>query len=463
MKKYTKNTNRIKHIIFMLLTLFSALALSVNVAAADIGEYFTNPLFLAGIYILILMTLMFVAFIIVARKSRKASSDYEEKAAGSEADFSADSVKEESKKPEQERKSRFHMLSDIDDYMLREYKGTHFNDSIPLDKFCELFRNFAANKLNLYYDIGDIRSFISGMAVSHFILMQGMSGTGKTSLAYAFGQFVKNNSVIVPIQPMWKESSDMIGYYNEFTHRFNETNLLGALYKANYTDELYIIVLDEINISRVEYYFAEFLSLLELPNPEDRKIRIMSDKSDGDPRKLINGEIKIPTNVWFIGTANNDDSTFAISDKVYDRAMIVNLDKKAEIFDAPMANPMSISGDYFNRLAENASSEYSMTDRNRRRIAEFDRYLMKNFHIAFGNRIMRQMEKYVSVYIACGGKETDAIDDIVSKKILRKLESQNPVYVRNAIGGVYEFLDELFGKESMPRCREYLNRIEMSV
>ncbi|MBR2613954.1 MAG: AAA family ATPase, partial [Clostridia bacterium] len=177
----------------------------------------------------------------------------------------------------EESGSRFYMLDKTDREMAKR-EEPKYDDDTDLEQICEQFRNFAASRMGLYYDISDIRRFIAGMAVTHILIMQGMSGTGKTSLAYAFGEFMNNPSVIVPIQPMWKEKSDLVGYYNEFTKRFNETVLLQKMYEANYTDDIYITVLDEMNIARVEYYFAEFLSLLELPNPESRRIEVVSDE-----------------------------------------------------------------------------------------------------------------------------------------------------------------------------------------
>lgn len=372
------------------------------------------------------------------------------------------SEKETEKKDGEADGPRFPMLFAID----REMSGVRhdtYNNSLNLAGICDVFRNFSANRLKLYYSISDIRSFISGMATSHLILMQGMSGTGKTSLAYAFGQFIENNAVMVPVQPMWKESSDLMGYYNEFTNRFNETNMLCALYRAGYTRDIYIAVLDEMNIARVEYYFAEFLSMLEIPNPDERKIRILSDAKKDDPSKLVNGEVLVPENVWFIGTANNDDSTFAISDKVYDRAMVLNLDKRAEPFYAERTGSFRFSCDHFEKLVAEAVSKYALTDRNKRRIKQLDAYLKKNLHISFGNRIMKQLEKYVAVYIACGGREMDAIDDLMSKKVIRKLESQNPVFVKNALPELFDFMSELFDDDGLPKCREYMKKIEMSV
>ena len=160
--------------------------------------------------------------------------------------------------------SRFCMLSRIDANKAK-YREKGFHTDITLKKFCDDFRNYASNKLNLYYNISDIRAFIAGMAVSQILILQGMSGTGKTSLAHAMGSFLENTSTVIPVQPMWKERTDMLGYYNEFTKRFNETLLLEKMYEANYSEDIYVTVLDEMNIARVEYYFAEFLSLLNFP------------------------------------------------------------------------------------------------------------------------------------------------------------------------------------------------------
>ena len=366
------------------------------------------------------------------------------------------------KKPEKKPKSgtpRFYMLDKTDREMLSRER-IKFNGDASLSDICEQFRNFSASRLGLYYDIDDIRRFIAGLGVTHIVIMQGMSGTGKTSLAYAFGQFLDNPSVIVPIQPMWKERTDLVGYYNEFTKRFNETVLLQKMYEANYSEEMYVTVLDEMNIARVEYYFAEFLSLLELPNPESRYLDVVSDKWDNDPKLLKNGQLRLPDNMWFIGTANNDDSTFSISDKVYDRAMVMNLDRKSAYFEAPYTEGMKLSHARWKELMAAAQTEYGITDRNIRRIRKLDEYMISKFHITFGNRIMKQIRAYVSAFVACGGDELMAIDDIMAKKVMRKLESQNPVYVRKAADGLCAYLDDLFGQDKMPLCKEAIRRIE---
>jgi hypothetical protein len=358
----------------------------------------------------------------------------------------------------EESGSRFYMLDKTDREMAKR-EPPRYDDDVSLKQVCEQFRHFAASRMGLYYDISDIRRFISGMAVTHILIMQGMSGTGKTSLAYAFGEFLNNHSVIVPIQPMWKEKSDLVGYYNEFTKRFNETVLLQKMYEANYTDDIYITVLDEMNIARVEYYFAEFLSLLELPNPESRRIDVVSDEWRSDPKLLRNGQLKLPENMWFVGTANNDDSTFAISDKVYDRAMVMNLDRKSEVFDAPYTEGVRLSQSRWKELVAQAKEEYGLTSRSLRKIKKLDAYMIEKCNITFGNRIMKQIKEYVPVYVACGGEESAAIDDILSRKVMRKLESQNPIYVKKIAEEFCNYIDDVFGTDKMPLCKDAIRNI----
>ena len=361
-----------------------------------------------------------------------------------------------------EKRGRFCKLCHLDEIRATLQRPS-YDEHITLRQFCENFRNYAASRLKLYYDISDIRRFIAGMAVSKILILQGMSGTGKTSLAHAFGSFIDNTSTVIPVQPMWKERTDLIGYYNEFTRRFNETLLLEKMYEANYSKDIYITVMDEMNIARVEYYFAEFLSLLELPNEDERLLTVVSDVWEDDPAQLINGNVKLPPNMWFIGTANNDDSTFAISDKVYDRAMIMNLDMKAEPFIAPRTQKSVISAEQFNRLASQAMKEYEVTARNMKRIEELDKYLIKHFQITFGNRIMKQIKSYIPVFVACGGDELEALDDILAKKVLRKLEMQNPIYIKNEADGLCAFLDDLFGKDRMVLCKSFMTRLQRTI
>jgi hypothetical protein len=331
--------------------------------------------------------------------------------------------------------TRFNALLEID----KENEGLEpiVYEKIGFQELCEAFRSYAASELGLYYSKEDIRRFIAGLATSHIMILQGMSGTGKTSLAYAFGRFIENDSAIIPVQPMWKERTDLIGYYNEFTKKFNETPFLEEMYKANYKPDMHITILDEMNIARVEYYFAEFLSLLEIPDQESRYIDVVSSKFENDPKLLKNGQIKLPDNMWFIGTVNNDDSTFSISDKVYDRAMIMNLDKRATPFDAENPGTKKISAFDFIELSKEIDRAYTMSSELTDLLTKLDLYLQDNFYISFGNRINRQIHQYLASYIACGGDEMEALDDILAKKVFRKLGNGSQALVKKEIDNLF--------------------------
>ena len=356
---------------------------------------------------------------------------------------------------------RFQKLTNLDkEYPHKEHIQS--TEDLTLDYIARRFRSFASHIQGnpLYYSIDDIRRFIASMGVSKIMILQGMSGTGKTSLPVAWGKFTNVQTTVVPVQPMWKERSDLIGYYNEFTGKFNESMILEKLYEANKTDKMFLIVLDELNIARVEYYFAEFLSLLELPTVNERILEVTTSVSKKDPKELKNGKLILNDNVWFIGTANNDDSTFAISDKVYDRSMVLNLDYRSDPFlGEDDFEPISLSIETFKSLIEKAKREFSLTKRGRAHIKELDAYIQETFQITFGNRIRRQIEAYVPIYIACGGTENEALDDILAKKVLRKLESQNPVYVKSKSEELIGKLNEVFGEGNMPVCEAYIKKL----
>ena len=460
--KNMKKTRKLYVVLLVFIFLIGALAIYAGYTYAKSGEpvpFFgdlavrTDYLTMLTVFLIALPILLSVLVLTVLSRKKEESPSVSHEPI---VQTVPESAKKEEAAPVSER---FCMLSDIDRNS-GKYGRMFYEKGVTLESFCNDFRNYAANKLKLYYDIEDIRRFVAGLAVSKLVILQGMSGTGKTSLAHAFGSFTDNSSTVIPVQPMWKERTDLIGYYNEFTKRFNETLLLEKMYEANYSEDMYITVLDEMNIARVEYYFAEFLSLLELPNPDERYLDVVSDKWESDPKQFVGGRIKLPENMWFIGTANNDDSTFAISDKVYDRAMILNLDTKCERFSAPTTQRKPISAEQFRALADNAVKEYGVSKRNAQRLEEFDRYLIENFHITFGNRIMKQIRTYIPVYVACGGAELTALDDILAKKVIRKLETQNPIYLRNSAEKLLSFIDELFGADKMPLCKEYIHRLQ---
>ena len=339
------------------------------------------------------------------------------------------------------------------------FEMTVSDPGLTLRGMCEGFRQYAAGVKGLYYSPSDVASFLASLSASHTMILQGMSGTGKTSLPIAFGEFLGSPTVVVPVQPTWKERSDILGYFNEFTGRYSESEFLKALYEAGGGDSPRLIVLDEANIARVEYYFAEFLSLLELPERGKRRVSAAPSGMDGDPRRMRGGSMLLPPNVWFVMTANNDDSTFAFSDKVYDRASVIDLDRRAEPFEAAPRPGVRVGLPDLERLFDEACLRYGMTARDERRVARLDAFLRSAFGVSFGNRVYAQMRRYVPAYAACGLPPLEALDQLLARKVLRKLGSANPVLVRSRSGELLSLLAELFGEGGAPMCEASIRRI----
>lgn len=356
--------------------------------------------------------------------------------------------------------SRFFRLTQVDNFYKRTEMHPVFNNDITLEEFCEQFRLFTCSQLGLFYESKMIRHFIASFGAARIIILQGISGTGKTSLPYAFGKFVQKDTTVVSVQPAWRERTELYGYFNEFTKKYTETDFLRAIYEANYYRDPHIIILDEMNIARVEYYFAEMLSILEMPLESEWKIDVVTAMWDNDPCLIDGGKIQIPNNVWFVGTINNDDSTFAVADKVYDRAIPIDLDSRAESFVCDPTPPIQVSTDHLIAMFEEAKATYFVSDENMEKLENMNNYLIDHFRLAFGNRIMKQLKDYVPCYIACGGTEIEAIDFMVAKKVLRKFESLNLGFMKDELNQFSKYLDKTFGKGNMQICQEYIDYLK---
>ncbi len=372
------------------------------------------------------------------------------------------SVIEEDNKEETpltEGESRFYKCTLIDEKM-KDYVPKEYNYDITLSEICDMFRNFACSRMGLFYEIKIIRLFVAAFASTRLIILQGISGTGKTSLPYAFGKFIQNDTNIASVQPSWRDRTELYGYFNEFTKRFNETETLKRMYEATYTEDVFLTILDEMNIARIEYYFAEMLSILEMPSRSEWVIDLVPSGWPNDPKHIVNGRFRLPENMWYVGTANNDDSTFAISDKVYDRALPINIDTKGVYFEAPYTENLNLSYKHLERLFDVAKEKYKVSEENLKKIEVLDDYVIEHFRLAFGNRIVKQLRDFVPVYVACGGTEIDGIDYVLANKILRKFESLNLAFIRDEIEGLISYLSELFGKENMGESKAYLSRLQ---
>lgn len=357
--------------------------------------------------------------------------------------------------------SRFVKLIQVD----KDYAGKDTTiymeegDYISLPDLVTNFVNFACSQLKLFYTPRMISYFFAGMAASKVIILEGISGTGKTSLPYAMAKFFDNSAAMISVQPSWRDRAEIIGYLNEFTKRFNETDFLKALYEAIYRKDINFIVLDEMNLARIEYYFAEFLSIMEMPDSSEWKIDLVPDSKPSDPLKVVNGKINVPLNVWFVGTANKDDSTYTITDKVYDRAIALEFESKGEFFQAPETKPVHMSYSYLQELFDEAFYKYPVSEELLHKFSILDKFVQTNFKIAFGNRIMTQVHKFVPVYVATGGSEDDGIDYIFANKVLRKFESLNLAFLHEELNNLIAQIKKIFGKNSFEESIKFIQNL----
>lgn len=366
-----------------------------------------------------------------------------------------------SKADEAERNTviRFPKLQKVD-LKYESFEEPVYNMSISLEDFAEGFRRFASSQLHLYYTPEVIRRFVAGMSSSHILILEGISGTGKTSLPYAFSRYLDNPATIVSVQPSYRDRTELLGYFNEFSKKFNETEFLRALYEANYRKDPSFIVLDEMNLARIEYYFAEMLSVLEMPSVEEWVVDLVPTAWAGDPELMTEGKINVSPNTWFVGTANNDDSTFTITDKVYDRSIPIELNQRAEAFECELEPRCCVTCDHLRELFEKAKNDHPITEASLAKLIKMDHYLQTRFKLAFGNRIMKQMYDFIPVYVACGGTELGGLDYIIARKVLKKFESMNVMFVHDEIKNLLLYMEKIFGKDTMPDCFEYLTRIQ---
>lgn len=332
-------------------------------------------------------------------------------------------------------KSPFPSCTEMDaktDYQVSRQTHDTIND---LSKFAEYVRHRMAfdpqTGKALFYSQRDVRSLIGGLAMSRLHLLHGISGTGKTSLPKAFARAIGAGSSVIEVQAGWRDRQDLIGHFNAFEGRFYESEFLLALYKAScpqYKDSPFIVVLDEMNLSHPEQYFADLLSALE-QDVQNQQLVLMSSAVDSPPSLFKEGRIlPLPSNVWFIGTANHDETTKDFADKTYDRAHVMELPRHRaafEVNDLQALSPMSMVA--LQHAFDGAKDKFNKESKTAYRFLEgrLGEELGKRFRVGWGNRLERQMENYVPVVIAAGGSIGEATDHILATKLLRKIRDRH--------------------------------------
>lgn len=340
--------------------------------------------------------------------------------------------------------------------------------SAKKSKYIEYIQYYLAFRegKKLYYSKEILEEFYAGLCTNQLIVLSGQPGTGKTSLVEGFCDAIGAKLRIVSVQPNWTDNQDLLGFFNPIENTYIPTPFLDSLVEAEKNpDYLYIICLDEMNLAHVEYYFSEFLSKLQL---EDKKITLYSDylykqakeevlskieifigkreeekskieenidllkdnnfeqyyklKKQWDSINTYKNEIKIPSNVRFVGTINKDETTKNLSPKVVDRSYIMEIIPYSfELIDSFKKIKESQKKKYKERL-------YLSSDEFKENAVEISKELKEKIHrieeifkdenIILSNRIYKQIEELIGSGIF---REVDIYDAIVCTKILPKL------------------------------------------
>jgi hypothetical protein len=299
-----------------------------------------------------------------------------------------------------------------------------------LEEFVEMLRGrMASGTTARFYTPAHIRAFVGGLAMGSLLLLQGFSGTGKTSLPIAFAEAVGTKATVVEVQAGWRDPQDLIGHYNSFERRFYESELLQGLYRAQtpaWWDGIHIVVLDEMNLAHPEQYFSDFLSALER-NPDEQLITLTTNALPNAPKRLLEGrKLRIPRNVWFVGTANHDETTKGFADKTYDRAHVMSLPETPPTpgrVQSQVGAPISHASlrACFERAQQTHAS--AATDALAC-LTALRPNLRESFQIAWGPRLERQLRAFVPVMVAAGGSVGEATDHLLAYRLLRKLEGR---------------------------------------
>lgn len=354
----------------------------------------------------------------------------------------------------------FKNLTSIDDNFDTDLSSLYEASNISLKELLDGLHGYLASKEKLYYDKTELALFIAGLKASKLIILEGLSGTGKSSLPRFFAKYIGEEAYFESIQVTYKEKSDLLGYYNELTNRYNETPFLTRLYEATYkVNHLNLMVLDEMNISRIEYYFADFLSVMEFPENE-RYISLMVLPKDYDaPTNLIHGNLQITPNTTFIGTANKDDSTFTITDKVIDRSIIIDFEESQKEFKVDKEyDPINLSMEGLNDLFNKALNEYKFEDNEKTTFNKLTEFIFNEFDIAIGNRSLKQLDILVPLFKGMDMDYSLALDAFLVNKVLRKLDSKYGASFKNQLNKLTKLIDETYGKSSFKNTRKFIAR-----
>ncbi len=319
----------------------------------------------------------------------------------------------------------------------------------------ELFNDIAArmrvgNDGKTYnYEDDVIRSALAGLAATRLFLFEGQSGTGKSTMVRRIANALGAAFQELPVQPGWQDSIDLLGSYNRFHREYNETDFLVHMYESRLEinkDRFSIVLLDEANLSHVEYYFAAYLSILETTEAkstsrmrngmEPPSVHIATGVEGNIPMHFSRsaGAVELPLapNVWFFCTGNEDDTVKSFSPKFYDRSHVVGLDSLPGGIGTGGAVGENLNASAAHFLKQ--CSEVGRTAQNRtdvaivRELVNAANEKLRELQVGtVGFRHEEFIRDFAPPFIAMGGSPKSAADEIIASRLLAPMRRTHGV------------------------------------
>lgn len=301
---------------------------------------------------------------------------------------------------------------------------------------------------NFFFSHEVLTRYYLSLKTKPFVILSGISGTGKTKIAQLFANYIcqkdadgkKRRVAFVSVRPDWMDNKGLLGYYNILDEKYHSTKMLDLLLDAlEEPDKPYFVILDEMNLAKVEHYFSDFLSILESRTPDSPQgeaieLHSLPEVNTLNGRK-IPGSIHIPANVFFAGTVNVDESTYMFSPKVLDRANVIEFNEVDLTAYAGREIEQKIhfslrEGEVFDSFFDATSpphfcqkEDYLALDDQAKEHLEKLQDILKEYNLHFGYRVANELGRFVNLALKEIGDSCldDAMDIQIIQKILPKL------------------------------------------
>ena len=296
-------------------------------------------------------------------------------------------------------------------------RGAQLDESTALSRLAEHLR-----AKGLHFPERVQLAFHTSLKAAHInplVVLAGVSGTGKSALPMAYAEATGMNFVSLAVQPGWSGPQDLLGFYNYLERKYKATELARALAQMSRfsakdlpglqiqsrKEQMLLLLLDEMNLARIEYYFSDFLSRLEQRrgrNVEDeqrrREVSLLVD-AGSLPITEVPRFIFPDFNVLFVGTMNEDESTQSLSDKVIDRANVLRFGAPKELKAAP-APTVAPTADFLPRAKWEQwvkSFDGNGFDNERTILTQLNQ-MLETVNRPFGHRVYRAILDYLANY-----------------------------------------------------------------